>query len=593
MENRQLLSAVATVTTISVPSSTVLGQTFSIVASVTTPTGAPVTSGTVELYADGSDTGVSAALNSGGFASFTFGPANTVYVGTYTLGAEFLGTTTDAASTTAVNANLDITSPTYTTKPDGLQIATVTAGTGAGAVTGQYLTVQYTGFYQSNGSVFDESAEHAPPEFSYTLNATPEQVISGFDEGTTAIKAGGTVDLVIPSNLGYNDGNVRIFVIHCLSIGTSTTIGASSHLTFDQLPTAAEAGTLIAPPMTVDVEDAHNNLVATDSSSVTLSIASGPTGASLSGTTSVQAYDGIATFSNLYVSLPGNYTFKSVDANLTSAVSSTVTVISPSGLTPGSGAAYTITGSPGAQTLNVTAGTVTLSSDQSTTLPGVGLEIQSGAHVVLSSDQRLAALQILGAGNLNVASDTVFVAYGSSDPISTIAGYLKTGYNAGGWNGNGIFSSSAAANKSYALGYADGADGIVAGLSSGQIKIKYTLYGDTNLDGVVNGSDFGNVAAHFGKSVTGWDKGDLNFDGLVNGTDFGLLAANFGKTAVGAATLEVINSDSAAIVPAGNATNLQSQNNWEVVPQNPKPAAVLATNTETSVPKERRRHHRH
>jgi hypothetical protein len=125
--------------------------------------------------------------------------------------------------------------------------------------------------------------------------------------------------------------------------------------------------------------------------------------------------------------------------------------------------------------------------------------------------------------------------YGSTDPFSAVQSYLQSGYAGGAWNGPGIDSSAAAGNSAYALGCVDGASGIVAGLSSGQIEIKYTLYGDVNLDGEVSGTDFGIVAAHFGKSVTGgWEEGDFTYAGKVNATDFGLLAANFGKTASGA-----------------------------------------------------------
>jgi hypothetical protein len=113
---------------------------------------------------------------------------------------------------------------------------------------------------------------------------------------------------------------------------------------------------------------------------------------------------------------------------------------------------------------------------------------------------------------------------------------LASGFNGGAWNGNGIVSSAAAANSvSYGLGYADSADaGNPAGLASGTIEIKYTLLGDANLDGVVNGIDFGILAANFNKGVTGWDQGDFNYDGVVNGIDFGELAANFNKGASGA-----------------------------------------------------------
>jgi hypothetical protein len=64
--------------------------------------------------------------------------------------------------------------------------------------------------------------------------------------------------------------------------------------------------------------------------------------------------------------------------------------------------------------------------------------------------------------------------------------------------------------------------------------VAYTLLGDANLDGLVNGSDFNILAANFNQSITGWDQGDFNYDGLVNATDFNELAANFNQGVSGA-----------------------------------------------------------
>jgi hypothetical protein len=219
------------------------------------------------------------------------------------------------------------------------------------------------------------------------------------------------------------------------------------------------------------------------------------------------------------------------------------------GLVAGSGAIYTITGSPAAQTLDILSGMVTLTSDLSTLLPNYSLQIENGASVLLASDQHIGALQLVGSGSLDVGNHTIFINYGSnSDPISAIAGYIKSGYNGGGWNGQGIISTAARTPTNgpyYGLGYADGKDGVVSGLSSGQIEIKYTLLGDANLDGLVNAADFNILAANFNQSVTGWDQGDFNYDGLVNGADFLDLAANFNQGASGASV-----ASSAAVLAA-------------------------------------------
>jgi autotransporter-associated beta strand protein len=151
---------------------------------------------------------------------------------------------------------------------------------------------------------------------------------------------------------------------------------------------------------------------------------------------------------------------------------------------------------------------------------------------------QVSSLSISGNGTLDITNNHMFIDYGSGpDPITSIAAYIKSGYNGGAWNGPGIISSTAQTPTNgllYGVGYADGADGVVAGLSSGQIEVMYTLLGDANLDGLVNGSDFNILAANFNQSVTGWDQGDFNYDGLVNGADFLDLAANFNQGVSGA-----------------------------------------------------------
>jgi hypothetical protein len=163
-----------------------------------------------------------------------------------------------------------------------------------------------------------------------------------------------------------------------------------------------------------------------------------------------------------------------------------------------------------------------------------GGTLKLGASTGLAT---VTSLSVSGSGAFDVNNNHVIINYGSGpDPISSIAALLKTGYNGGTWNGAGIDSSAAAANSaSYGLGYADAADaGNPADLASGTIEVKYTLLGDADLNGVVNGVDFGILAANFNKGVTGWDKGDFNYDNVVSGIDFGDLAANFNKGDSGA-----------------------------------------------------------
>jgi hypothetical protein len=153
-----------------------------------------------------------------------------------------------------------------------------------------------------------------------------------------------------------------------------------------------------------------------------------------------------------------------------------------------------------------------------------------------SSISAINSLTLNGTAALDLANNHLIIQYAlNADPIAMIRAYLISGSNGGTWTGLGIQSSAAAANHSYALGYADSADpGNPAGLAAGTIEIKYTLLGDADLDGSVTGSDFTILASNIGKSAAAWDKGDFDYDGSVTGSDFTALVGNLGKSASGA-----------------------------------------------------------
>jgi hypothetical protein len=149
----------------------------------------------------------------------------------------------------------------------------------------------------------------------------------------------------------------------------------------------------------------------------------------------------------------------------------------------------------------------------------------------------VGSLTLLGNATIDLQDATLFIDYGSSaDPISTIASYLTSGYNGGAWNGTGIISSSVAAENTsqsalvYSVGYADGADGIVAGLSSGEIEIMPALAGDAKLQGNVDFGDFQLLSQYFGQSG-GWDEGNFAYGSTIDFADFQLLSQNFGQSA--------------------------------------------------------------
>ena len=103
--------------------------------------------------------------------------------------------------------------------------------------------------------------------------------------------------------------------------------GAPNQLAFLQQPGTTAAGAAISPAITVQVLDAFGNLTA-DTSAVTLGIGTNPSGGTLSGTATVNAVAGVATFSTLSIDKAGvGYTLAASDGALAGASSNAFTIV--------------------------------------------------------------------------------------------------------------------------------------------------------------------------------------------------------------------------------------------------------------------------
>lgn len=129
---------------------------------------------------------------------------------------------------------------------------------------------------------------------------------------------------------------------------------------------------------------------------------------------------------------------------------------------------------------------------------------------------------------------------GDNSPLAETRELIVAGRAGGTWTGQGLTSSSAAANpNAFAVGIAEASAvlGVEGGTFMGQtvdgstVLVRYTRVGDANLDGITNISDFALLAANFNLTDTGWNKGDFNYDGATNIGDFSGLAANFNQSA--------------------------------------------------------------
>jgi FKBP-type peptidyl-prolyl cis-trans isomerase len=120
------------------------------------------------------------------------------------------------------------TMPTETTPITELLMKDNVVGTGAAAVAGDTVTVNYVGAL-TNGTVFDASANHGTTGFTFNLGAG--QVIKGWDQGIVGMKEGGKRTLIIPASLAYGSqavGNVipansaLVFEVELLKVQKAT-----------------------------------------------------------------------------------------------------------------------------------------------------------------------------------------------------------------------------------------------------------------------------------------------------------------------------------------------------------------------------------
>lgn len=166
---------------------------------------------------------------------------------------------------------------------------------------------------------------------------------------------------------------------------------------------------------------------------------------------------------------------------------------------------------------------------------------QFSSLIHLSGSFLVNGIQTLAGTTWEIGRSTVFINYaGSADPLTLIRQALQTGYNNGDWNGVATATAGAittsAGSTLFGIGYADAADGTGINTTPSTIELKYTVIGDTNLDGTVNLVDFLAESRNFAKPAS-WDTGDVNYDGTTNSSDLLTVTRNFGKTVPLTATI--------------------------------------------------------
>lgn len=278
-------------------SSPYVSQAVTFTAKVTPTTGSNPT-GTVQFTIDGASVGMT-NVGANGIASYTTSIAT---AGDHVIGATYSGEQNFSGSVSAAFTQTVVlpTAPVVTTQPASQTAATGSTATFSAAATGQPTPSVQWQLSTNSGSTWANISGATSTSYAFTA-ATGQ---SGYQYRAMFANAGGST----------------------ASKSATLTLQASpARLVFLKQPTTMVAGANIAP-IEIAVEDANGNILTGQVWTVTLQVASGPSGVKLSGTISANTVNGIATFSAASIKTAGNYTVKAAEGTLTSAASQTFTI---------------------------------------------------------------------------------------------------------------------------------------------------------------------------------------------------------------------------------------------------------------------------
>ena len=193
--------------------------------------------------------------------------------------------------------------------------------------------------------------------------------------------------------------------------------------------------------------------------------------------------------------------------------------VSNVGTITGSGFGLTVGGTGNTTIASIIGtGAGTFTKDGAGTVHLTGANTYSGLTTVNGGvlDLAAAAQSVTGGANIELGK----LVFDYPDQSTPILAALTASYNGGLWTGGPFLCTTE--DTAHGLGWND----IPA---SSNVTVMYTLYGDTNLDGTVNGNDLNTVLSNFNQTGMTWAQGDFNYDGTVNGTDLNTVLSNFNQ----------------------------------------------------------------
>jgi hypothetical protein len=257
-----------------------------------------------------------------------------------------------------------------------------------------------------------------------------------------------------------------------------------------------------------------------------------------------------------------------VDATLNVTVKPASSNAPPAWLTVPVAGVWSFAGPAGGKTLTLTSGAFAIIADPLPTDAGVIVNVTAPASLLFNASAHLGALNLTGGaaaavstistpgplappsrlltlGSLSIDANSSFDLMNNdlilkSGGLAAVEALVLKGFNNGDWKGKAIASSTAANDPIFttALGTALAGDiGLPTfdgeTVAATDILVKYTYYGDADLNGFVNGDDESLLL--YGLKQGGaphWEFGDFDYSGHVTGDDYSLFLAGLRKLPV-------------------------------------------------------------
>ncbi|CAN5623337.1 hypothetical protein BH09PLA1_BH09PLA1_18200 [soil metagenome] len=168
------------------------------------------------------------------------------------------------------------------------------------------------------------------------------------------------------------------------------------------------------------------------------------------------------------------------------------------------------------------------------------LDVQGGRFFDSANGTRLLKVGAVttSAGGIVDLNDNDMQVQGNSS-YAQVRPQIVSARNGGLWNGSGITSTAAANNglhnttlgmvtgTQYLSVYGPGAVFDGSPVAANNVLVKYTYYGDTDLNGIINFDDYGRTDNGFNSGGTDWFRGDFDYSGGVNFDDYSLIDLAF------------------------------------------------------------------